>query len=124
MGFFSKSGPVDKQYEYDQGIVAAEKNDKDDLLKHSVRLLTDDRSNPDGWILKAALQLHGKDFDIEMAAKTQISLISKAIATSSCHDTLNDAFSSYKRAIGYCKDESKLYDYLYIFGYSMAYDLA
>lgn len=51
-------------------------------------------------------------------------LFPKTIPTSYCDDELRDAYSSYKRAINYLDDKSKLDGYAYIFGYSMAFSLS
>ena len=119
MGLFKKT--IDKQYEFDQGMTAVEQNDKDAIQKHCMSLLVNDKTNPDGWILKAALQLHGKDFDVEKATKAKGDFLGILLASSDTYDELKDAFSSYRRAISYSKDESILYPYAYIFGYSLAY---
>lgn len=120
MGLFSKP-QIDKQFEFDQGVTAIEKNDDDKIFKHSVQLLWDDRANPDGWILRAALQLHGRDFDLDKVTRAKNTIMIKAIGKTFTTDELKDAFSSYKRAISYSKDDSVLYQYAFIFGYSMAH---
>ena len=122
MGLFKKT--IDKQYEFDQGMTAVEQNDEDAIQKHCMSLLVNDKTNPDGWILKAALQLHGQDFDVEKATKAKGDFFEKLLASSYTCDELKDAFSSYRRAISYSKDESILYSYAYIFGYSLAYHVA
>ena len=122
MGLFKKT--IDKQYEFDQGMTAVEQNDEDAIQKHCMSLLVNDKTNPDGWILKAALQLHGKDFDVEKATKAKGDFFGKLLASNDTYDELKDAFSSYRRAISYSKDESILYPYAYIFGYSLAYHVA
>ena len=122
MGLFKKT--IDKQYEFDQGMTAVEQNDEDAIQKHCMSLLVNDKTNPDGWILKAALQLHGKDFDVEKATKAKGDFFGKLLASNDTYDELKDAFSSYRRAISYSKDESVLYPYAYIFGYSLAYHVA
>jgi|GEM_PF-6081257 len=122
MGLFKKT--IDKQYEFDQGMTAVEQNDEETIQKHCMSLLVNDKTNPDGWILKAALQLHGKDFDVEKATKAKGDFFGKLLASSDTYDELKDAFSSYRRAISYSKDESVLYPYAYIFGYSLAYHVA
>jgi len=124
MGLFKRTGSTDRQEEFDLGCAAVERDDINSLLEHCVRLLCDDRSNPDGWILRTALQLHSVDFDLEKASKNQGGLFFKASVTTYCEDPLNDACGSYKMAIGYCDDESRLQAYAYIIGHSMAYDLA
>ncbi len=124
MALFKKQEPIDERYEFEQGATAVEMNDRNQILRHCARLLSARRTNPDGWILKAALQLHGRDFDIEKADKVQDGILSRAIAGSTCRERLKDAYSSYKRAISYLEDESKLYVYDFIFGYSMAFFLS
>lgn len=105
MGLFKKT--IDKQYEFDQGMTAVEQNDEDAIQKHCMSLLVNDKTNPDGWILKAALQLHGKDFDVEKATKAKGDFLGILLARSDTYE-LKDAFSSYRRAISYSKDESIL----------------
>ncbi len=124
MALFKKQGPFDERYEFEQGATAVEMNDRNQILRHCARLLSARRTNPDGWILKAALQLHGRDFDIEKADKVQDGILSRTIAGSKCRERLKDAYSSYKRAISYLDDESKLYVYDFLFGYSMAFFLS
>jgi len=118
--FFNRN-QFDRQYEFDQGVTAVERNDEDGIFGHCVKLLCNDKTDPNGWILRAALQLHGEDFDLDKATMIKSSLLAKAMGKTYCSDQLRDASASYKRAIGYSKDDSVLYQYAFIFGYSLAY---